>query len=136
MSSRTIVEEITTVPATPSPFHTQPDVEKEIKNDTTSFFKNAEMRIDSFAAPSTISATTIWMIGISLFLLAKIWPPLVLIATYAVAVFVPHNFRVNDDAVVRRQMMNQFEKEDEIAKHLRTIPSNVRLESGYWANER
>ena len=84
----------------------------------------------------SIERHTVVMVGVALFVLAMIWPPLILLVTYVATVLIPYSFRVNDNATARRQLLAKFEKEDTISASMREIPDDVNLKSSYWINSR
>ena len=84
----------------------------------------------------SIERHTVVMVGVALFVLAMIWPPLILLVTYVASVLIPYSCRVNDDATARRQLLAKFEKEDTISASMREIPDDVNLKSSYWINSR
>ena len=84
----------------------------------------------------SIERRTVVMLGVALFVLALIWPPLILLVTYVASVLIPYSFRVNDDAAARRQLLAKFEKEDTLSASMREIPDDVNLKTSYWINSR
>jgi len=83
-----------------------------------------------------IERSTVFMVGFVIFVLAIIWPPLILLVTYMASILMPYSFRVNDSAVARRKLLDKFEKEDTISASMREIPDNVNIVNGYWTNSR
>ena len=83
-----------------------------------------------------VERLTILGIGLALFAMAIIWPPLILLVTYVASFLFPYSFRDNDDAMSRRQLLDNFEKEDRVSDCLREIPDDVHMETGYWTNSR
>lgn len=84
----------------------------------------------------SVDRFTIAMAGIALFILATIWPPLILLVTYLASILIPYSFRINDNATTRRQLIDKFEKEDDLSASMREIPDDVQLKSSYWINSR
>jgi hypothetical protein len=84
-----------------------------------------------------VDSFSIISIGVFLFALAQIWPPLLLLAAYATSKLVCYCFRDNDDACVRRQMFAEFCQEvDDLPEQFRNINRYVELEESFWTNER
>ncbi len=83
-----------------------------------------------------IERFTILMIGLVVFVLATIWPPLILLVTYVASMLLPYSFRINDNPVARRQLLDKFEKEDTISACMRDVPEDITLKTGYWTNSR
>jgi alpha-beta hydrolase superfamily lysophospholipase len=90
---------------------------------------------DRYPTPA-IDKSTIWLAGAFIFALAILWPPLILVGTYFLSVFLPYSFRVNDDGASRRKLLDTFDKHDTLSGSRREVPENVRLENGYWTNDR
>jgi hypothetical protein len=84
----------------------------------------------------SIERSTVLVAGVCVFVLAMIWPPLILVVTYLLSVLLPYSFRKNDDATARRKLLDKFEKEDTLSDPLREIPDDVNLTDGYWTNSR
>eukprot|EP00934_Nitzschia_sp_Nitz4_P004289 Nitzschia sp. Nitz4//scaffold364_size14896//10634//11938//NITZ4_008911-RA/size14896-augustus-gene-0.2-mRNA-1//-1//CDS//3329549279//4279//frame0 len=105
-------------------------------NDATADWSKVLAEESEKIPPGIVSERTVAVAGILLFVLAQIWPPLILVATYLAATMVPYLFRINDDATTRRQMLHIFEKEDRESDCLREIPDDVQRETGFWLNER
>jgi hypothetical protein len=87
-------------------------------------------------ASPLIHGSLIWGIGLVLFGLAMIWPPLLLVMTSIAATFIPYAFHETDDASRRRYLLHEFDRNDHVSAPRREIPENVRLETGYWTNAR
>lgn len=95
------------------------------------------LRDEPFNDPKpSIERKTVMMVGFAVFVLAMIWPPLILLVTYMASILLPYSFRINDDAVMRRQLLDKFEKQDTISASMREIPDNISLTNGYWTNSR
>jgi hypothetical protein len=90
----------------------------------------------SYVAPPLITRSMVWGVGLFLFGLAMIWPPLLLLVTYIASVLIPYFYRVTDDASTRRYLLHQFEQDDHVSAHRREVPEDVRLETSYWTNSR
>ena len=81
-----------------------------------------------------ISSTIILSIGILSFVLASVYPPLLLLVACLLCYTIPYSFRVNDSGEARRVLWNEFLKRDDLPVELRC--GDVVLEEKYWANER
>ena len=86
--------------------------------------------------PPLIPQSAILITGFVVFALALVWPPLILLFAYACSMCIPHWFRINDDAVRRRQLLQEFLETDTITLPLRQLPKCVQVEEGYWMNRR
>lgn len=93
---------------------------------------------DDYKPPPLVSQTTVLVIGVILFLLAMIWPPLLLVVAYLASHLIPYAYRVNDDAVTRRSMLRKFHLEDPVSLARQDLfpHSKVDLQSSYWMNPR
>jgi hypothetical protein len=91
---------------------------------------------DAYVPPPVINQSTILAIGFFLFVLASLWPPLILLFAYVASKLVPYSFRVNDDATTRRQLFAEFSREDDLPEEFKHVPSHVKLEESYWVNGR
>ena len=89
-----------------------------------------------FDPKPAIQRSTVLLVGFGIFVLAMLWPPLILLATYVASILLPYSFRVNDDGASRRKLLHRFEKEDRVSDSMREVPEDVHLESGYWTNAR
>ena len=84
-----------------------------------------------------IAPSTVWIGGILVFVVARIWPPFLLVMTYGLSKFLPYAFRTNDDGESRRRLLDQFDKQDTLSHSRREWPEkDVTLETGYWTNSR
>jgi hypothetical protein len=100
-----------------------------------------------FIPQPLIESSVILYVGCILFVLAYIWPPLIILAFIIIHKFLSHCFRENDFGIQRRQLFQQF-----ITNAYDTLPisykslidengnnhpnSHVRIEHGYWKNAR
>lgn len=89
-----------------------------------------------YVAPPVLSASTILVIGVALYLLAPTYPFIILITTLLCALWIPYLFRINDDVSVRRRLYAQFCQEDHLPDRFRNIQQYVKLEESYWTNDR
>ena len=57
---------------------------------------------------------------------------------YEISLFCTYSFKMNDDAIIRRQLITQYEANDPIAKHvvLNISNPNVSYQESYWTNSR
>jgi len=76
------------------------------------------------------------MLGLILFGIACIWPPLILLITLVVASVVPYSFRITDDASVRRRLWQEYKTKPTTLAEIRETPSDIVLEESYWINSR
>ena len=84
-----------------------------------------------------IEASTVWIGGIIVFVSAMIWPPLLLVVTYGLSMFLPYSFRTNDSGESRRRLLDQFDKQDTLSHSRHEWPTkDVTLETGYWTTNR
>jgi hypothetical protein len=80
--------------------------------------------------------------GLLAFVLALVWPPLLLLAAYLASKIVPYSYRTNDDATVRRRLYREYTTADPDSDEdlhpplLICPPDNIRVEESYWVNER
>jgi hypothetical protein len=90
-----------------------------------------------YVAPPVMDRSTILAAGFGIFVLAMIWPPLILLFAYIASKLIPYSFRENDDAAVRRILYAKFASQDEDhPERFRNIRKYVNLEESYWTNER
>lgn len=90
----------------------------------------------AYVPPPLIPQRVILAVGVLFFLLAVLWPPLILVVAYIASKVIPYSFRVNDSATTRRQLFQRFKEEEEIRFALRSIPDHVHVEESYWTNSR
>lgn len=81
-----------------------------------------------------VDRATVFTIGVLLFVLALIWPPLLLIVTAVLSITIPYALRENDDGESRRRLWNEFLKRGDLPVELRC--DDVDLEETYWVNDR
>jgi hypothetical protein len=89
-----------------------------------------------YVAPPVMNGATVLLIGVALYLLARIYPIIILITTLLCALWIPYLFRINDDVSVRRRLYAQFCQEDHLPERFRNIQQYVKLEESYWTNDR
>mmetsp|Transcript_28691 Transcript_28691/g.46574 ORF Transcript_28691/g.46574 Transcript_28691/m.46574 type:complete len:100 (-) Transcript_28691:1454-1753(-) len=81
-----------------------------------------------------ITGSKIITIGGLLFVVAQIYPPLILLVTAILAILVPYVFRDNDDGESRRRLWVEFLKRDDLPEELKC--KDVDMEENYWVNDR
>lgn len=91
---------------------------------------------DGYIPPPVISRSTILAIGFGIFLLATIWPPLILMVTYLLSILVPYSWRVNDDPTSRRRLFTEFRRDADLPAAYRLTDNEVVIEERYWVNQR
>jgi hypothetical protein len=95
-----------------------------------------------YDCPPKLHHHVIWMVGLFVFLLALLWPPLILLWTYLASKLIPYTIRDNDDAARRRELYSQFVNPEinahyeELPEKFRNIHQYVDLVESYWTNER
>lgn len=89
-----------------------------------------------YDCPPVVNRSTILAIGLLLFGLAMIWPPLILLFAYIASKLVPYTLRENDDASVRRELYSQFVQDESLPERFRNARKYVKIEDSYWTNER
>jgi hypothetical protein len=92
--------------------------------------------LEPYEPPPVVSQSLILTVGFVLFLLAYIWPPLILLVAYLVSRLIPYSFRLSDDASVRRRDYHTFLQTADLPLSLRQVPDDVVLEERYWQNSR
>ena len=92
--------------------------------------------IEPYEPPPVVSQSLILTIGFVLFLLAQIWPPLILLVAYVLSRLIPYSFRISDDAHVRRREYHTFLQNADLPLSLRQVPDDIVLEESYWQNSR
>jgi hypothetical protein len=83
-----------------------------------------------------VDRISIWVAGAFLFLLAMVWPPLILLFAYLASKLVPYSFRENDEACARRRLYRQFSQSEHMPEIYRQAPVKFNLEERFWPNER
>lgn len=83
-----------------------------------------------------VPQSTILLLGFLIFLLAMIWPPLILLVAYVASKLIPYSFRINDEAAMRRQLLEDFALDEQHPENFRALSENVQLDERYWTNER
>ena len=88
--------------------------------------------------PPSITQTRCLAIGFGIFIVASIWPPLVLLAAFVLSQFLPYMLRVNDDPESRRRFYREFQKrqDPQIPEEWRATPEDIILKERYWVNDR
>lgn len=86
--------------------------------------------------PPIVEQSTILMAGFILFVLAWIWPPLILLVAYFASKLIPYSFRRNDDPAERRRLWAEFAREEDLPDDFKHHPDNIEIQHGYWTNKR
>mmetsp|Transcript_35826 Transcript_35826/g.73265 ORF Transcript_35826/g.73265 Transcript_35826/m.73265 type:complete len:384 (-) Transcript_35826:410-1561(-) len=86
--------------------------------------------------PPKITQSKVLTIGLLVFVLASIWPPLILLVTFILSQMIPYTFRVNDDAESRRRFWKEFTQREDFPQELRETPDDIVIEENYWQNNR
>ncbi|KAL7520644.1 hypothetical protein ACHAWX_005361 [Stephanocyclus meneghinianus] len=81
-----------------------------------------------------IAPSAIISIGITSFILASVWPPLLLVVAVFLSFSIPYSFRVNDTGEARRRLWNEFLMRKDLPEALKC--RDVDLEERYWVNSR
>ena len=89
-----------------------------------------------YEPPPVVNQSTIILIGAFVFVLAMIWPPLILFFSYLISKLIPYSCRVNDDASKRRQLFAEFSRDEDQPENFRHIPDHIELKESYWINQR
>jgi hypothetical protein len=89
-----------------------------------------------FIPPPLVPRSVILAFGFGIFVLALIWPPLILLVTYFVSVLVPYSFRKNDDPTSRRRMYQEFCSRTDVPACCKFPEKDVVSEKNYWVNAR
>lgn len=90
----------------------------------------------TYAPPPLFSQASVLLVGFFVFILATIYPPLILLLAYIASKLIPYSFRVNDDAASRRRLFADFTKQDDLPDGFKRLPSYIQLEESYWVNSR
>jgi len=93
-------------------------------------------RDDCYEPVPLVSTELVFGCGLFLFVVAMIWPPLILVVTFLAWKVISYCFRTNDEATSRRMLLEEFSKTDKDSASLREIPSDVTVTEGYWTNAR
>jgi hypothetical protein len=89
-----------------------------------------------YVPPPLVNQTSVLLVGFFIFILATIYPPLILLLAYMASKLIPYSFRVNDDAASRRRLFADFTKQDDLPDEFKQLPSHILLEESYWVNSR
>jgi len=90
-----------------------------------------------------ISGNTVLLVGVSIYGMAALWPPLTMLITLILYYLIPYCFREGDDASERRRLWNDYLNEvkynpdyKDLQKILFPNPSEVQIDEAYWVNPR
>jgi len=86
--------------------------------------------------PAKIGQGRVLLIGFLVFILASVWPPLILVVTFVLSRLIPYTFRVNDDGESRRKFHREFKQRTNTPKDFRIVPDDIVMKERYWVNER
>lgn len=86
--------------------------------------------------PPKISQHRVLGIGFLVFVLASVWPPLILLVTFLLSRLIPYTFRVNDDGESRRKFHRELEQRQNAPKEWRFPPDDIVMKERFWVNER
>lgn len=101
-----------------------------------------------FQPRPVVSQNTIFAWGVVLFVLACVWPPLVLLVAYILSRFIPYAYRTNDDAATRRKIFRDFVRNGEHPERFQRLfhgdddkrdhntATAIHREESYWVNDR
>lgn len=90
----------------------------------------------AYVPPPLFSQASVLLVGCFIFILATVYPPLILLLAYIASKLIPYSFRVNDDAASRRRLFAEFIKQDDLPDEFKQLPSFIQLEESYWVNSR
>lgn len=111
--------------------------DKQLSSDELSVDSASSLKWSKPYDPApVVDQSTILIIGFVLFILAAIWPPLILLVAYIASKLIPYSFRVNDDPATRRQLFAEFSREDDLPEEFKNPPADLTVEHGYWTNRR
>jgi hypothetical protein len=113
-----------------------PAIETISEKSDSDIVDEESLRDEAYVPPPLVTRSTILITGFILFVVAMIWPPLLLLATYLASLIIPYSYRLNDDATMRRHLLHKFEKEDTVSAYLWELPEDVLLQEKYWTNSR
>lgn len=84
-----------------------------------------------------IEQRTVLTWGFACFVLAMMWPPLILFFAYIASKIIPYSYRTNDDPVNRRKLFADFVRQGhDLPPQFTSLPEDIELQDSYWTNER
>jgi hypothetical protein len=89
-----------------------------------------------YVPPPLVDRSTVLLAGAIFFVLALIWPPLILFVAYLCSKIVPYSFRVNDDPATRRRLFAEFKAQDDLPKRFKLPSRDIEIQQSYWTNKR
>jgi hypothetical protein len=92
--------------------------------------------VDQYEPAPIFTTTCVFVFGSTIILLASIWTPLALLAVWIAARLQRYWFRVNDEPTMRRRLLKDFVRTDQLTAPLRYLPDTVQVEETYWVNRR
>ena len=121
-------------------------VSKEPKERFPRLLSSDEISVESASSSSkwatpydpapVVDQSTILMAGFVLFVLAWIWPPLILLVAYFASKLIPYSFRENDDPATRRRLWAEFSREEDLPEDFKHPSENIEVQHGFWTNRR
>jgi hypothetical protein len=90
-----------------------------------------------YTPPPVVSQSALLTIGLVCFLLAYVWPPLILLLAYVSSKLIPYSYRLNDDASYRRRLYKEFaSQEDSHPNHFYSPTDGITIDESFWVNDR
>lgn len=93
-------------------------------------------QVQTYEPPPLCSTTVVFLFGATVVLLSNIWTPLALVFVWCAARLQRYFFRVNDEPTVRRRLLKEFQRKDQLTAPLRQVPIDIKVEEAYWVNRR
>ena len=116
--------------------YSEPEVPKLIEESIAASSLSRTSWKGPFQPPPVVSQSTILGFGLMCYILAVLWPPLLLLVAYLASKLIPYSFRTTDEASHRRKLFCEFAKQDDLPEDFKTVPSHIKLEESYWVNSR
>lgn len=84
-----------------------------------------------------LSSSSIIISGVIVYIIAYIYPPLIILVAYLISQILPYLFHANnDDATARRKYWKTFAEGPCVPEEWKDIPNRVKLKEEYWINAR
>lgn len=93
-------------------------------------------QVQTYEPQPVFTTTSAFVLGAFIILLSSIWTPLAVAFVWIAARFQRYCFRQNDEPSVRRRLLKDFQRTDQLTAPLRQIPVGVKVEESYWVNRR
>jgi hypothetical protein len=104
---------------------------------STSPHKTALKWSARYTPPPVVSQSALLTIGLVCFVLAYVWPPLILLLAYVSSKLIPYSYRLNDDASYRRRLYKEFaSQEDSHPAHFYSPTDGITIDESFWVNDR